>query len=113
MCNFKTRIEEISFGFSCRINNKIMLVFLVAYMDATGCLFLLASASYCLGRLDGDCWFLYTLNHAENNNLVGVGEPDQTLEILMSNLDPEAMAHFQLFDEFGNEKSTEMVTKVH
>jgi len=71
----------------------------------------IASASYCLGRVNGDCWFLYTLNHADNNNLE-IKQPDQTLEILMSDLDSSCMTHFQLHDEHGREKSTDLVTKV-
>ena len=72
----------------------------------------IASASYCLGRLNGDCWFLYTLNHAENCNLIGNNQPDQTLEILMSDLSPEAMSHYILTDKNGVVMTTESVTEV-
>lgn len=48
-------------------------------------------AGYALGRLNGpDTWFLYTLD----NILPGVTQPDQTLEILMHDLDREAMNKF-------------------
>ncbi|XP_078375169.1 S-adenosylmethionine decarboxylase proenzyme-like isoform X2 [Oculina patagonica] len=48
-------------------------------------------AGYALGRLNGpDTWYLYTLH----NILPGVTEPDQTLEILMLDLDREIMDKF-------------------
>lgn len=48
-------------------------------------------AGYALGRLNGqDTWYLYTLD----NILPGVSEPDQTLEILMLDLDREVMNKF-------------------
>ncbi|XP_067049648.1 S-adenosylmethionine decarboxylase proenzyme-like isoform X4 [Acropora muricata] len=48
-------------------------------------------AGYALGRLNGpDTWYLYTLD----NTLPGVNEPDQTLEILMLDLDKETMNKF-------------------
>lgn len=70
-----------------------------------------SSAAYCLGRLNGDCWFLYTLDHASNNTLVGVQEPDQTLEILMVDLDPDAMKMFSKYDEKGVAKSPDVFSK--
>ncbi|CAH1799859.1 unnamed protein product, partial [Owenia fusiformis] len=45
-------------------------------------------AAYCLGRLNQDCWYLYTFDN------VGVIQPDQTLELLMSDLDPAVMKVF-------------------
>lgn len=48
-------------------------------------------AGYALGRLNGpDTWYLYTLH----NILPGVTQPDQTMEILMLDLDQEAMNKF-------------------
>lgn len=35
----------------------------------------LDGAAYALGRLNRDCWYLYT------KDIVGVEEPDQTVEI--------------------------------
>ncbi|XP_069705387.1 S-adenosylmethionine decarboxylase proenzyme isoform X2 [Periplaneta americana] len=55
-------------------------------------------AAYCLGTVNRDCWYLYTLNPLEGDNNKkrhrGIPEPDQTLEILMSDLDPEVMSIF-------------------
>ncbi|XP_076275242.1 S-adenosylmethionine decarboxylase isoform X2 [Rhynchophorus ferrugineus] len=54
-------------------------------------------AAYCLGAVNRDCWYLYTLNPLPRRNrdsIVGDIEPDQTLEILMTDLDPEVMAIF-------------------
>ncbi|XP_070568458.1 S-adenosylmethionine decarboxylase proenzyme-like isoform X2 [Ptychodera flava] len=50
-------------------------------------------AAYVLGRMNGDCWYLYTLDVA-----LSVQEPDQTLEILMSDLDRDVMAQFYKTD---------------
>ncbi|KAK3741614.1 hypothetical protein QZH41_008373 [Actinostola sp. cb2023] len=48
-------------------------------------------AAYALGRINGrGCWYLYTLH----NVCPGVDEPDQTLEILMQDLDPKIMKRF-------------------
>jgi len=46
-------------------------------------------AAYALGRINGDCWYLYTLNKP-----MSIEEPDQTLEIIMTKLDPEVMKIF-------------------
>ncbi|XP_076663158.1 S-adenosylmethionine decarboxylase [Andrena cerasifolii] len=48
--------------------------------------------AYCLGSVDTDCWYLYTLNREKSVD--EPSEPDQTLEILMTHLDPEVMAIF-------------------
>jgi len=52
-------------------------------------------AAYCLGTLNRDCWYLYTLNPLNKflSGRVDV-EPDQTIEILMTELDPEIMETF-------------------
>ncbi|CAM5132195.1 unnamed protein product [Natator depressus] len=52
-------------------------------------------AAYCMGRMNSDCWYLYTLDFPES----GVtNQPDQTLEILMSELDPVVMDQFYVKD---------------
>ncbi|XP_046406065.1 S-adenosylmethionine decarboxylase proenzyme isoform X1 [Ischnura elegans] len=62
-------------------------------------------AAYCLGTINRDCWYLYTLNRIHNNQNKlccgmpksideGLHEPDQTLEILMSDLDQRVMNVF-------------------
>ncbi|XP_018576566.1 S-adenosylmethionine decarboxylase proenzyme isoform X2 [Anoplophora glabripennis] len=55
-------------------------------------------AAYCLGAVNKDCWYLYTLNPLPPRSrmlaLSETEEPDQTLEILMTDLDPEIMAIF-------------------
>ncbi|KAG7188090.1 hypothetical protein KM043_015940 [Ampulex compressa] len=48
--------------------------------------------AYCLGSVDTDCWYLYTLNR--DVPLQDTSEPDQTIEILMTHLDPQVMAIF-------------------
>jgi S-adenosylmethionine decarboxylase len=55
----------------------------------------LNGSAYCLGSVNRDCWYLYTLNPLGNKTrAIGVQEPDQTLEILMTNLDTEIMRIF-------------------
>ncbi|XP_076371770.1 S-adenosylmethionine decarboxylase proenzyme-like isoform X2 [Tachypleus tridentatus] len=49
-------------------------------------------AAYCLGRVNQDCWYLYTLNPSDN--FVGVQAPDQTLEVIMQQLDSKTMRIF-------------------
>uniref|UniRef100_A0A8C5XDI3 Adenosylmethionine decarboxylase n=1 Tax=Microcebus murinus TaxID=30608 RepID=A0A8C5XDI3_MICMU len=52
-------------------------------------------AAYCMGRMNSDCWYLHTLDFPESRV---VSQPDQTLEILMSELDPAAMDQFYMKD---------------
>ncbi|KAL3272641.1 hypothetical protein HHI36_014106 [Cryptolaemus montrouzieri] len=54
-------------------------------------------AAYCLGAINRDCWYLYTLNpltKRTRKSAIAMDEPDQTLEILMTELDPEVMTIF-------------------
>jgi S-adenosylmethionine decarboxylase len=46
-------------------------------------------SAYCFGALNKSCWYLYTLNPLEVPSPNWKTEPDQTLEILMTNLDPD------------------------
>lgn len=64
--------------------------------------------AYCLGSINRDCWYLYTLSRrpAEksivkdlviNNCIVDslqLPDPDQTIEVLMTDLDPKIMEIF-------------------
>ncbi|XP_073988956.1 S-adenosylmethionine decarboxylase [Rhodnius prolixus] len=67
----------------------------VAYLDTL----FTDGVGYCLGDPDGDCWYLYTLqgpryitgNKYDKRNQC---EGDQTLEILMTDLDPKVMNIF-------------------
>uniref|UniRef100_A0A8C5YHZ4 S-adenosylmethionine decarboxylase proenzyme n=1 Tax=Microcebus murinus TaxID=30608 RepID=A0A8C5YHZ4_MICMU len=52
-------------------------------------------AAYCVGRMNSDCWCLYALDFPESRV---VSQPDQTLEILMSELDPAAMDQLYVKD---------------
>lgn len=53
-------------------------------------------SAYCLGSVNRDCWFLYTVNPLDSAKarIKGNMEPDQTLEVLMTDLDPEIMRIF-------------------
>ncbi|KAJ3607107.1 hypothetical protein NHX12_026621 [Muraenolepis orangiensis] len=62
-------------------------------------------ASYCMGRLNSDCWYLFTLDLPEfweNKNA------DQTLEVLMSDLDPAIMDQFYMKDGVSANDVTRM-----
>ncbi|GAB1869682.1 S-adenosylmethionine decarboxylase proenzyme [Camponotus japonicus] len=48
--------------------------------------------AYCMGSPETDCWYLYTL--IRDKPLQDPPEPDQTLEILMTQLDPDVMSIF-------------------
>ncbi|KNC78715.1 adenosylmethionine decarboxylase [Sphaeroforma arctica JP610] len=61
-------------------------------------------AAYQLGRLNGDSWYLYMLDHPDGS----IEKPDQTMEILMMDLDQEAMKAFHVSPEYP---TTEVVTK--
>ncbi|KAH0999187.1 hypothetical protein HUJ05_009681 [Dendroctonus ponderosae] len=54
--------------------------------------------AYCLGAVNRDCWYLYTLNPLPQRHpqIPGLSttDADQTLEILMTDLDPDVMAIF-------------------
>lgn len=47
-------------------------------------------AAYSFGKLNADCWHLYTINPLRG----GVASADQTFELLMTDLDPEVMSCF-------------------
>ncbi|RWS28764.1 S-adenosylmethionine decarboxylase proenzyme-like protein [Leptotrombidium deliense] len=49
-------------------------------------------AAYCMGRVNRDCWYLFTLNPIMPAKLIET--PDQTLELIMQNLDPKVMKIF-------------------
>ncbi|KAL1495024.1 hypothetical protein ABEB36_010511 [Hypothenemus hampei] len=54
-------------------------------------------AAYCLGALNRDCWYLYTLNPIPEPNRprnLMASDGDQTLEILMTDLNPDIMSIF-------------------
>ncbi|CAG0879225.1 unnamed protein product [Cyprideis torosa] len=55
-------------------------------------------AAYCLGQMNRDCWYLYTISPSVRpfwgNGLNAIEEPDQTLEIMMMELNPERMKFF-------------------
>lgn len=51
--------------------------------------------AFCMGSINHDCWYLYTLNPLERYlSQQAEIESDQTIEILMSELDPKVMEIF-------------------
>lgn len=65
-------------------------------------------AAYCLGPVNRDCWYLYTLNPVVDNCPIDNPEPDQTLEILMTDLDPDIMAIFTREECRSAQEATEV-----
>lgn len=75
---------------------------------------------YCFGSSDFDCWYLYTLGKKEiieNNNFnydeprgkkLKV-EPDQTLEVLMTDLDPNVMSVFTKKNSSSASEATQVL----
>lgn len=60
-------------------------------------------SAYCLGKVNRDCWYLYTL-HPEK----GVQVPDQTLELIMVDLDDKVMS---IFTQTGSASAREATQK--
>lgn len=75
-------------------------------------------AAYCLGPVNRDCWYLYTLNpiidsiESDVDAVKADQEADQTLEILMTDLDPDIMAIFTR-DECGSALEATKVKFLH
>lgn len=51
-------------------------------------------SAYCLGRMNQDCWYLFTTNSFSCGKTIFQQDPDQTFEIIMTDLDPEVMKIF-------------------
>jgi len=66
-------------------------------------------SAYCMGTMNKDCWYIYTLNPMDHY-IHGrpITEDDQTLEILMSDLDEKKMDIFYK----KNSKSAKEATKI-
>lgn len=57
--------------------------------------FFQSGAAYCFGRMNKDCWYFFTLNPDNpSTTRLQITEPDQTLEIIMQNLDEQKMQIF-------------------
>uniref|UniRef100_A0A3P8WB32 adenosylmethionine decarboxylase n=1 Tax=Cynoglossus semilaevis TaxID=244447 RepID=A0A3P8WB32_CYNSE len=67
-------------------------------------------AAYCMGRLNSDCWYLFTLDLPEfwENK-----HADQTLEVLMSDLDPVIMDQFYMKDGVSASEVTRVITNFY
>lgn len=59
-------------------------------------------AAYALGRLNSECWYLYTLDIPKS-----ISEPDQTFEMIMTKLDPQVMKIFTKEYSSTTEEATE------
>ena len=53
-----------------------------------------SGAAYIFGRINKECWYFYTLNSDRPSNQLQITEPDQTLEIIMQQLDEQKMQIF-------------------
>lgn len=84
-----------------------MIIFQVALLDTL----FPDGMAYCLGAVNKDCWYLYTLNPFPQPNRIPTlngEEPDQTLEILMTDLDPEIMSIFTKEDCLNATEATKV-----
>lgn len=59
--------------------------------------------AYCLGSINHDCWYLYTYSREGGIAL----QSDQTIEILMTDLDPDVMAIFTKEESKNAAEATE------
>lgn len=68
--------------------------------------------AYCLGAVNRDCWYLYTLNPLPQRHpqIPGLSttDADQTLEILMTDLDPDVMAIFTKVECLNGTEATKV-----
>lgn len=59
-----------------------------------------------------DCWYLYTLNPLDRYVTGNIDvEPDQTIEILMTDLDPEVMKTFTKEMANDGREATKVISK--
>ncbi|XP_075237019.1 S-adenosylmethionine decarboxylase isoform X2 [Lycorma delicatula] len=69
--------------------------------------------AYCMGGATKDSWYLYTINPATKNNknhcrlLNNPVDPDQTLEVLMTDLDPKIMQIFTRVESSSAAEATQ------
>jgi S-adenosylmethionine decarboxylase len=82
------RIQETVSGYSNQLES-ILIIYLPFLILSDG-------AAYSMGAINRDCWYLYTLNPLSGPMIRNSGpvEPDQTLEVLMTHLDPTIMSIF-------------------
>jgi len=74
--------------------------------------------SYCLGSMNLECWYLYTFSRSDikispqqiTNEKEIDSEPDQTIEILMQDLDPDTMSIFYK-NKFDNAHGATVVSR--
>jgi len=61
-----------------------------------------------------DCWYLYALNPLDRfiSGRVNL-EPDQTIEILMTELDPQVMEIFNKANSTSGRDATKVYLKIH
>ena len=65
--------------------------------------------AYCMGSLNKDCWYMYTMKDFSRQM---TSEPDQTIEILMSELDPEIMQIFHRENSNTAQEAREVLTYI-
>uniref|UniRef100_T1IQC5 S-adenosylmethionine decarboxylase proenzyme n=1 Tax=Strigamia maritima TaxID=126957 RepID=T1IQC5_STRMM len=71
--------------------------------------FFMEGAAYCFGRINSDCWYLYTLNPLSGMmKRRGIQQPDQTFECLMTSLDPNVMKIFTKETCATSQEATEL-----
>ena len=63
-------------------------------------------AAYCMGSLNSDCWYMYTMKDFARPI---TSEPDQTIEILMSDLDTDIMDIFHQHTSSSAKEAREVI----
>ena len=66
-------------------------------------------SAYCMGSLNSDCWYMYTMKDFSRPSITS--EPDQTIEILMSELDTEIMDIFHQHTSASAKEAREVSSK--
>jgi len=66
-------------------------------------------SGYVMGKLNGDRWYLYVTDN--NPSASTTTTPDQTLEILMTDVDREAMRHFYKTNPKNAGKTPQQITE--
>lgn len=88
----------------CRIalSSRFYSLFGTPYIMKQNVQCFIGGTGYCLGSPASDCWYLYTLNPRDQNTYRKL--PDQTLEVLMTDLDPQVM---KIFTQEGSSSSAD------
>ncbi|CAG5106897.1 Oidioi.mRNA.OKI2018_I69.chr1.g3049.t1.cds [Oikopleura dioica] len=94
MCGL-TRLQDVFYSRRNFLQPKAQVDMHSSFSDEVGYLdkFVEGGAPYVMGKVNIDCWFFYTKVQRSSTG-VSIGQPDQRFELIMSDLDPQAMKQF-------------------